>query len=87
MEWNEESTLLLIETYRNYEILWDTKHPLYYNKIRKNDAWEEVAKQLGTTDEACKKKMTSVLATLRREKSKIKKSEGTGKGTYYEINS
>ncbi|KAK9696790.1 Alcohol dehydrogenase transcription factor Myb/SANT-like [Popillia japonica] len=80
MEWNEESTLLLIETYRNYEILWDTKHPLYYNKIRKNDAWEEVAKQLGTTDEACKKKMTSVLAALRREKSKIKKSEGTGKG-------
>ncbi|XP_066991392.2 uncharacterized protein [Anabrus simplex] len=33
-----------------------------------------------TTEEECKRKMTSLLASLRREKGKVAKSSGTGKG-------
>jgi predicted neutral ceramidase superfamily lipid hydrolase len=67
--------------YHNINILlWDTKNPLYYNKIKKNDAWEEIAVELHTTVDECKKKMNALLSALRREKAKIKRSQGTGRG-------
>lgn len=82
MEWTQEQTLELIELYRTREVLWDARHPTYYNKIRKNDAWVEVATQMKTTVDQCKKKITGLLAALRREKAKIKKTRGTGTGKY-----
>lgn len=45
MEWTEESITDFINSYRNKEILWDTKNPKYYNKIKKNDAWEQLAEE------------------------------------------
>ncbi|KAG8231516.1 hypothetical protein J437_LFUL011554 [Ladona fulva] len=79
MEWNKENTIELIEVYKKYHILWDPKHRDHYNKFRKQDAWEEIAKQIGRSVDDCKKKMDYLLTALRREKMKMKKSTGIGK--------
>jgi len=34
-----------IELYKRKEIIWDIKHPMHCNKIRKQDAWEEMGKR------------------------------------------
>jgi len=44
MEWTHESVKELIELYKRKEIIWDSKHPMHFNKIRKQDAWEELEK-------------------------------------------
>lgn len=80
MEWTEERTLQFIEVYRSKVILWDTKHPSYYNKIKKNDAWDELAENFKTTADECKRKVSNLLSALRREKAKMKKTRGTGSG-------
>lgn len=82
MEWSEENILFLIELYRKHELLWNSKHLLYYNKIKKHDAWTNIAEELDTTVDECKRKITNVLSSLRRERAKIKKSTGTGKGGF-----
>jgi hypothetical protein len=80
MEWTEEECLALISAYEKQKILWNAKHPQHYNKLRRNDAWEEVAGEMRVDAETCKKKMTASLASLRRERAKIKKSMVTGRG-------
>lgn len=80
MEWNEENTIQFIELYEQIPLLWHAKHPQYYNKIKRNDALEQIAKEIGCTADECRKKMNSLLSAMRREKAKIKKSFGTGKG-------
>lgn len=80
MEWSEENTLRFIDLYKNKEVLWNAKHPSHFNRVRRNDAWEEVASELKINVKACKKKMDVLLSSLRREKAKIKKSERTRKG-------
>lgn len=80
MSWDSEKTLLFIEKYRNHVILWDPNHAQHYNKILKNDAWQDIAAEMEISADDCRKKMTSLLASLRREKMKIEKSVGTGKG-------
>jgi len=34
-----------IELYKRKEIIWDPKHPMHCNKIRKQDAWEEMGEK------------------------------------------
>jgi len=81
MEWLNENILLLIDKYRESELLWNAKHQFYYHKIKKNDAWEEIASGFNTTAEEVKE-INTLLSALRREKMKIKKSLVTGRGTY-----
>jgi len=66
--------------YEQKPILWYAKHPQYYNKFKRNDAWEEIAKEIGFSGDECRKKMIALSSAMRREKAKIKKSFGTGKG-------
>jgi hypothetical protein len=68
MEWTQENTLALIAVYKKMCVLWDPNHPRYYNKLHKHDAWEDVAKTMGTVSEECKKKMTVLLAAFRGER-------------------
>jgi hypothetical protein len=42
MEWAKESVIGFIELYKGKEILWDPKHPMHFNKIKKQNAWEEM---------------------------------------------
>jgi hypothetical protein len=35
MEWTQKSAIELIELYKRIEIIWDPKHSMHFNKIRK----------------------------------------------------
>lgn len=79
-EWTDENTIKLIEQYQTKTMLWDPKNDQYWKKDAKLEAWEEIGKALDTNSEICKNKMFSVLSSFRREKSKMKQSQGPGKG-------
>jgi len=85
-DWTNENVLKLIEIYRSKEIIWNPANKNHFNKILKNDAWNEIASELSDniatafTPNDCKNKMVSINAAYRREKMKIRKSVGTGSG-------
>ncbi|KAB0802693.1 hypothetical protein PPYR_04879 [Photinus pyralis] len=80
MEWEQEKCLQLIAAYGLYPELWQATHKYYYNKLKKNDAWCEIAKQLESNVEIIKAKLNSLLASFRREKARQESTTGTGKG-------
>lgn len=80
MEWPEETSLILVEIYKSFKNLWDPKDKDYFKKDKKVDSWNDVASAVGKSSEACKKKISTLLATYRKEKNKVKASMGTGKG-------
>lgn len=83
MEWSNDLSLILIQEYEKLPILWDVTHSQYYNKTKKNDAWQELVNTINVEHldiNEAQKKMKSLLGSFRREKSKIKTSMGTGKG-------
>ncbi|XP_022186586.2 uncharacterized protein LOC111045461 [Nilaparvata lugens] len=79
MEWSKENILEFIDLYKETTVLWDPKDPFHYNKVKKNEAWEDIAREIGRSAEECRKKMEYLLAALRREKMKIKSSLVKGK--------
>lgn len=80
LKWTNEITLKFIELYQNKPMLWDPKNQNYYNKFMKHDAWEELASEMKISLDDCKQKIMSLQSSFRRERSKIKKSHGTGTG-------
>ena len=56
MEWTEEKCFELINVYQKKELLWKAKHSQHFNKIKKQDAWEEISRNLNIDVEECKKK-------------------------------
>lgn len=85
-DWTNENVLKLIEIYRSKEIIWNPTNKNNFNKILKNDAWNEIASELSDhistaiTLNDCRNKMVSIHAAYRRENMKIRKSVGTGSG-------
>ncbi|KDR08139.1 hypothetical protein L798_02256 [Zootermopsis nevadensis] len=69
MEWDDEKCLNLIDIYKNTPILWGPNDTNYYKMM--------FGLKLVLL---CKQEMVTLLASYRREKMKIKKSMGTGKG-------
>jgi hypothetical protein len=56
---------------------------MHFNKIKKQDAQEELGKEMNRPVDECKKKVENLLSSLRREKMNMRKSSGTGKGGYF----
>jgi len=53
MEWTKESVIEIIELYKRKEIIWDPKHTMRFNKIRKQDTWEELGKEMNRPVDEC----------------------------------
>lgn len=85
--WTEEKTLRLIELYREQEELWNLLEHRYhrYLKDAKYDGWCQIADAMEATIDVCKAKMTSISASFRGEKARVKRSIGTGRGKYNNI--
>lgn len=77
-DWSVDMSLLLIDHYEQHPVLWDPKHPYYYSKNKKIDAWEAIAQSLNLDVKIVRQKMVSLLGSFRAQKSKGKKSIGTG---------
>lgn len=79
MEWDNDKCLQLIEMYEMKPETWQSTHKHYFNKIKKQDAWHEIAKGMEISNtEVVKCKMNSLLSSFRRERTK----EATTRGTY-----
>ncbi|KAL6262843.1 hypothetical protein P5V15_005633 [Pogonomyrmex californicus] len=45
-KWNENSTLVFLNTYRKYPCLWNPYHVKYYDCLAKNEALKDIIKEL-----------------------------------------
>jgi hypothetical protein len=75
-----EQCLALIQLYTSKAVLWNSKSANYRNKSVHEDAWKDIGDELKMSVQDLKN-MTSLLASYRREKSRIKKSHINGPGT------
>jgi hypothetical protein len=55
MEWTQENVIGFIELYKRKEIIWDPKHPMHFNKIKKTRCREEPGKEMNRPVDECKK--------------------------------
>ncbi|XP_060844852.1 uncharacterized protein LOC132924505 [Rhopalosiphum padi] len=79
---DNEKCRVLIQLYGAKDFLWNSKSPLYHNKSVREDAWKEISSVMNIPAVELKKKMTTLLTSYRREKSRIAKSLITGSGTH-----
>lgn len=79
-DWSVDMCLLLIDHYERQTVLWDPKHPFYYSKNKKINAWQAIARSLNLDVKTVRQKMVSLLGSFRAQKSKGKKAVGTGAG-------
>lgn len=75
----------MVTLYKSKRLLWDSELPEYYNRNRREDVWREISLSMNVPVKELKKKMTSLLGSYRREKSREKKSllRRSGKGNVY----
>lgn len=86
MKWSPKKVVEFINIYKEKSVLWNPRDPNYFNRLKKNDAWEEIARDTGRSVEHCKRKMEYLHSALRREKMKIKRSMGIAKSKYLKNN-
>ena len=53
MERTEGTVREFIELNKRKEIIWDPKHSMHFNKIRKQIEWEELGKEVNRPVEEC----------------------------------
>ena len=81
-QWAEEECLQLIEAYSSFDILWNPKNVDHFKQNFKEDAWRDIGNVMRRPGEDCKSKIVNLLGSYRREKSKEKKTHGTGTGKF-----
>lgn len=80
---SNEDVVMLIQRYEFYRCLWDNTLINYRNKDLREDAWKAISNEMKIPVGLLKKKMTTLLASNRKERSKIKKSLVTGSGMIF----
>ncbi|CAG9822211.1 unnamed protein product [Phaedon cochleariae] len=80
MSWDNEKTLSFIKEYERRPILWRKNDKLYYNIVKKEDAWREIASIFEEDIAVLKKKIESLRGSRRREKTRMLTSMRTGTG-------
>jgi len=65
---SKEKIINLIELYENASCLWDTKSSDYKNKIKRTDAFIDIANKLNVEEQEVRKKIESLLTQYHREK-------------------
>ncbi|PNF29987.1 hypothetical protein B7P43_G06964, partial [Cryptotermes secundus] len=66
------------QLYKSKAVLWNSKSANCRNKIIREDAWKDKGDEMKMAVQDLKNKMTTLLASYRREKSRIKESHITG---------
>jgi uncharacterized protein YdcH (DUF465 family) len=56
---------------------------MHFNRIKKQDTWEELGKEINRPVDEFKNKMENLLSSLRREKMKMRKKIRAVKGEYF----
>lgn len=83
MDWTDEKVLVLIEEYKARPVLWDRNSVDYKLLNKKCDSWRSLADVMDTDVAEVKKKINSLLASLRRERSREKQKSGMATNEVY----
>jgi len=67
-KWSKENIINLIELYVNASCLWGTISSYYKNKIKRTDAFIDIANKLNFEEQEVRKKIESLLTQYRKEK-------------------
>ncbi|KAH8361077.1 hypothetical protein KR200_002062, partial [Drosophila serrata] len=78
--WDRENTIRLIELYENHSVLWDASSRDYKNKHKKQNAYCEMAEELGKSDDEIKTKIHNLRTQFLQEVRRVKKKK-SGQGT------
>ncbi|KMQ87791.1 isoform a [Lasius niger] len=72
VKWDNELIIKLIEEHRKYKCLWAPSNKMY--KCRKEDAWGEISKAVGTDMAETKRKMKNLISQFYRERKKMRQN-------------
>ncbi|KAH8369809.1 hypothetical protein KR093_001007, partial [Drosophila rubida] len=78
--WDRGETILLIEYYENHSVLWDVLSADYKNKIKKQNAYCEIAKRLEKSEYEIKTKIHHLRTQFLQEVRRVKQ-KNSGQGT------
>lgn len=86
MPWTQKAVEILIEEYRARPILYNTKDPLYHNRVKKELAYQGIVDALSgyyadCTIDVVKKKINGLRSHFSREVDKMKTNNKSGSGT------
>lgn len=79
MEWNKCTVLSFIESYRSYDLLWDSNHPDYKDRDKRRHAMVELATSYNADRSDIEKKIRNLQSQFGRELRLIKEYEQAGK--------
>lgn len=79
-QWTTEEVGILIETYREHANLWDPKNMYYKNRIKKMDAYKEIASVFNTTTLEIERKIKNIISQYQRERRNYKNMKKSGAG-------
>lgn len=84
LKWNREKTLILIEMVEARECLWNVQLEDYRNKIKRQNAIEDIANAMKMTHEDIRQKIHRLRSQYTNERSKMKKKKsGSGSAELY----
>ena len=84
IDWSTEKVKKLIDLYRDYELLWNPKHPQYKNRVVRFTAWKDMAKKLRCQPIETEKKMNSLRVQFFREYQRITTSKKSSSNNVYQ---
>lgn len=88
MEWSQDKTLQLIESYRLHPVLWNCKLSDYKHRDKRHDAWNEIANSLNVDKDEVERKIKNLSSHFARESKRVREEKiantksGSGASTY-----
>ncbi|BET00133.1 Alcohol dehydrogenase transcription factor Myb/SANT-like [Nesidiocoris tenuis] len=82
MDWSEDEISTLLVLYKKNDVLWNPANPNYFRREVKIEAWQNLAAQLNRSEEECRRKMSSLLSSYRRERGREKRANKKGGGKF-----
>ncbi|XP_026751695.1 uncharacterized protein LOC113512115 [Galleria mellonella] len=67
MEWSKRNTILLIEYFKEKRELWDSNCEDYKDRVKKQDAWIDLAKKFNTDRNIVERKVRNLIGQFKRE--------------------
>lgn len=68
----------LIELYKSKTILWDSENKNFKNRVKKNNAWEEISKVMRISQKDVECKLHTLRSQFAREKKKYLAAKAAG---------
>ena len=82
-KWTNDLIILLIETYRNLECLWNAKDAKYKCRNTKHDAWSKLSDVTGANEVEVKRKIKNWVGQFFSERKKYQSYKKSRAGAIF----